>query len=339
MTSSIPWRAGNARLENLSGQLLGAHVAHAGLIVLWAGLMTLFEVQNFDPSEPMFNQGLILLPNLARLGYGIGDSGLVENTSPYFAIGVIHLISSAVLGMGGLFHVFKGPKDLASGSSFFGYQWRDRQKMTTILGIHLTLLGGGALLFCLKAMFIGGLYDSSLHQVRLVTQPNLNVLDLLSYLWGGHGYLWLASVDNLEDIVGGHLFIGLLCTLGGIWHIKSQPLKWTHHLFVWSGEAYLSYSLGALSLMAFVATLFVAFNGIAFPAEFFGDPLTLNFDRFPTFASVDGTLTSRVWLANAHFWLGFFFLQGHLFHAIQASGYSFAAGKVTQLNRGLEQAS
>ena len=31
------WYVGNARLINLSGRLLGAHIAHTGLIVFWAG--------------------------------------------------------------------------------------------------------------------------------------------------------------------------------------------------------------------------------------------------------------------------------------------------------------
>jgi Photosystem II protein len=57
---TIPWRAGNARLVNLSGRLLGAHVSHAGLIVLWVGAITLFEVSGFDPSRPMYKQGLIV---------------------------------------------------------------------------------------------------------------------------------------------------------------------------------------------------------------------------------------------------------------------------------------
>lgn len=71
---AIPWWAGNARLTDLSGRLLGAHVAHAGLIVLWAGALTLFELDHCNPSRPLYDQGLILLPNLARLGWGWGPA-------------------------------------------------------------------------------------------------------------------------------------------------------------------------------------------------------------------------------------------------------------------------
>jgi photosystem II CP43 chlorophyll apoprotein len=59
---------------------------------------------------------------------------------------VLHLISSAILGFGGTYHALLGPKTLEESFPFFDYVWKDRNKMTTILGIHLILLGIGAFL-------------------------------------------------------------------------------------------------------------------------------------------------------------------------------------------------
>jgi photosystem II CP43 chlorophyll apoprotein len=282
----------------------------------------------------MYEQGLIVLPNLARLGFGVGEGGMIVDTYPYFVVGVLHLISSAFLGAGGIFHSLKGPAKLEEKFSFFGYSWDNPGKMTTILGIHLVLLGIGAFLLVAKAMAFGGLYDPGIQNVRVIYNPTLNPITIFGYLFGTEGRFWLAGVNSLEDVVGGHIWIGAICILGGFWHMRTVPFNWAKKILVWSGEAYLSYSIGAVSLMAFVATLFVSVNSLVFPTEFYGPTLTLVFDRFPVFVSSDGALTARVWLANAHFWLGFFFLQGHIFHALRAAGYSFIEGRVINSTRG-----
>ncbi|KAJ0081633.1 hypothetical protein Patl1_10818 [Pistacia atlantica] len=85
----------------------------------------------------MYEQGLILLPHLATLGWGVGLRGEVIDTCPYFVSGVLHLISSIVLGFGSINHVLLGLETLEESFPFFGYVWKDRNKMTTILGIHL----------------------------------------------------------------------------------------------------------------------------------------------------------------------------------------------------------
>ena len=274
-SSGFAWWSGNARLINLSGKLLGAHVAHAGLIVFWAGAMTLFEVSHFIPEKPMYEQGLILLPHLATLGWGVGPGGEVFDTFPYFVVGVLHLISSAVLGFGGIYHAVRGPETLEEYSAFFGYDWKDKNKMTNIIGFHLIILGCGALLLVLKAMFFGGVYDTWAPgggDVRVITNPTLNPAIIFGYLikapFGGEG--WIISVDNMEDVIGGHIWIAFICIAGGIWHIFTKPFAWSRRASIWSGEAYLSYSLGALSLMGFIACVMVWFNNTVYPSEFYG---------------------------------------------------------------------
>jgi len=274
-SSGFAWWAGNARLINLSGKLLGAHVAHAGLIVFWAGAMTLFEVAHFMPEKPLYEQGFILLPHLATLGWGVGPGGEIVDTFPYFVVGVLHLISSAVLGLGGIYHAVRGPETLEEYSSFFGYDWKDKNQMTNIIGYHLILLGLGAFLLVLKATFFGGVYDTWAPgggAVRVITNPTLNPVKIFGYVlaspFGGTG--WIVGVDNMEDIIGGHIWVGLLCISGGIWHILTKPFGWARRAFIWSGEAYLSYSLGALSLMGIIASCMVWFNNTAYPSEFYG---------------------------------------------------------------------
>jgi photosystem II CP43 chlorophyll apoprotein len=242
-STGFAWWAGNARLINLSGKLLGAHVAHAGLMVFWCGAMTLFEVSHFIPEKPLYDQGFILLPHLATLGWGVGPGGEIFDIYPYFVVGVLHLISSAVLGFGGIYHSLFGPDTLETNAPLFGYDWRDKNKMTTILGIHLCLLGIGSLLLVIKAMYIGGVYDTWAPgggDVRLIKNPTLNPLVIFGYVFkspfGGDG--WIVSINNMEDLVGGHIWMAVLCLSGGIWHILTKPFAWARRAFVWSGEAY-----------------------------------------------------------------------------------------------------
>ncbi|KAL5645183.1 hypothetical protein ACJX0J_001227 [Zea mays] len=258
------------RLINLSGKLLGAHVAHAGLIEFWAGAMNLFEVAHFVPEKPILD------------------------TFPYFVSGVLHLISSAVLGFGGIY-----PRIEINDYNF---------------GYSLNFVGLGAFLLVLKALYFGGVYDTWAPGGGI---PGVIFGYLLKSHFGGEG--WIVSVDDLEDIIGGHVWLGSICVLGGIWHILTKPFAWARRAFVWSGEAYLSYSLGALSVFGFNACCFVWFNNTAYPSEFYGPtgPEASQAQAF-TFLVRDQRLGANVGSAQGPTGLGKYLMGNYAFWDLRA---------------------
>ncbi|MGB5973580.1 MAG: chlorophyll a/b binding light-harvesting protein, partial [Nodosilinea sp.] len=317
-----PWWAGNARFIHLSNTCLVAHVAQAALIMLWAGVFTLFELAVYSPSAPMYEQGLILLPHLATQGWGVGSGGAIADTSPLFAIGVIHIVAAGVLAAGAYFHRDRLPQSLANArgnAAKFDFDWNDSQKLGFILGHHLAILGLGALLLVIKAKAFGGLYDANIGEVRVVSNPTLDFGTLLSYRTR------LFGVDNLEDLVGGHIYVAVLLLAGGAWHILVPPFSWVRQRFLFSADGILAYSLFGIAIAGFAASYYCGFNTLAYPVEFYGPPLELKSAFLPYYfdptKAADAGYSSRTWLANAHFYLAFFFLQGGLWHYQRAMGF------------------
>jgi hypothetical protein len=80
--------------------------------------------------------------------------------------------------------------------------------------------------------------------VRKITNFTLSPSFIFGYLLKSpFGEGWIVSVEDLEDIIRGHVWLSSICVLGGIWHILTKPFAWVHHALVWSGEAYLSLCL------------------------------------------------------------------------------------------------
>jgi len=321
------WWAGNSGVTNRSGKFIAAHAAHTGLIAFWAGAFTLFELARYDPSVPMGHQPLIALPHLATLGIGFDANGVIMgDTGAVVGVAVVHLIASMVYGAGGLLHSLLFTGDMQDSevaqARKFKLEWDNPDNQTFILGHHLIFLGVANIQFVEWAR-IHGIYDASQGVVRQV-EYNLNLANIWNYQFD------FLSISNLEDVMGGHAFLAFFMITGGAFHIATRQIgEYTKFkgAGLLSAEAILSWSLAGIGWMAIVAAFWSATNTTVYPEVFFGEPLALKFGISPYWIDTvnlpEGLHTSRAWLANVHYYLGFFFIQGHLWHALRAMGFDF----------------
>ncbi len=323
------WWAGNAGVTNKSGKFIAAHIAHTGLIAFAAGGSTLWELARYNPEIPMGHQSSIFLGHLASIGIGFDEAGAWTGAG-VASIAIVHLVLSMVYGAGGLLHSVLFVGDMQDSevpqARKFKLEWDNPDNQTFILGHHLLFFGVACIWFVEWAR-IHGIYDPAIGAVRQV-EYNLN----LTHIWN-HQFDFLA-IDSLEDVLGGHAFLAFLEITGGAFHIATKQVgEYTKFkgAGLLSAEAILSFSCAGLGWMAVVAAFWCAQNTTVYPEAWYGEALILKFGIAPYWIdSVDLSggpaffgHTTRAALANVHYYFGFFFLQGHLWHALRAMGFDF----------------
>ena len=81
---------------------------------------------------------------------------------------------------------------------------------------------------------------------------------------------WIISINNMEDLIGGHYWVSFYLIIAGVWHIQTRAFGIIARGFTWSGEAYLSYTLSAIALCGSIAAVYSWYNNTAYPSEFYG---------------------------------------------------------------------
>ena len=330
------WWAANSVVTNRSGRFIASHIGHTGLICFAAGGSTLWELARYNPEIPMGHQSSLFLAHLASIGIGFDEAG-VWTGAGVATIAIFHLIFSMVYGGGGLLHGVLFDEKVEDSEVLqakkFKLEWINPDNQTFIRGHHLIFMGVACAWFVEWAR-IHGIYDPALGAVR---QVNYN-LDL-SMIW--QRQFDFITIDSLEDVMGGHAFLAFAEITGGAFHIIAGSTPWEDkRLGEWSkfkgaellsAEAVLSWSLAGIGWMAIVAAFWCASNTTVYPEAWYGEPLQFKFVVSPFWVDTgdlsDATAfwghSTRAALTNVHYYLGFFFLQGHFWHALRALGFNF----------------
>ena len=113
---ALPWYRVHIVVLNDPGRLLAVHLMHTSLVAGWAGSMALYELAVFDPSDPVLNpmwrQGMFVMPFMARLGvtdsWGgwsvTGESVSNPGIWSFEGVALTHIVLSGLCFLAAIWH-------------------------------------------------------------------------------------------------------------------------------------------------------------------------------------------------------------------------------------------
>lgn len=267
----LPWYRVHTVVLNDPGRLISVHLMHTALVAGWAGSMALFELATFDPSDailnPMWRQGMYVLPFMARLGVDTswggwsvtGETGASAGFWSFEGVAIAHIVLSGLLFLAAVWHwvywdleLFVDPRT--------GQPALDLPKM---FGIHLFL--SGLLCFGFGAFHLTGLWG-----------PGMWVSDAYGVTghvqgvapeWGPGGF----NPFNPGGVVAHHIAAGVVGIIAGLFHLSVRPPERLYKaLRMGNIETVLSSSIAAVFFAAFVVTGTMWYGNATTPIELFG---------------------------------------------------------------------
>jgi photosystem II CP47 chlorophyll apoprotein len=233
--------------------------------------MALYELANFDPSDPVLNpmwrQGMFVMPFMARLGvtdsWGgwsiTGEAATNVGFWSFEGVATAHIVLSGLLFLAACWHwvywdleLFRDPRT--------GEPALDLPKM---FGIHLFLsgllcFGFGA--FHLTGLFGPGMWVSDPYGLTGSIQP-------IAPEWGPSGF----NPFNPGGIVAHHIAAGIVGIIAGLFHLSVRPPERLYKaLRMGNIETVLSSSIAAVFFAAFVVAGTMWYGSAATPIELFG---------------------------------------------------------------------
>jgi photosystem II CP47 chlorophyll apoprotein len=233
--------------------------------------MALYELAIFDPSDPVLNpmwrQGMFVLPFMARLGvtqsWGgwsvTGETAVDPGFWSFEGVAAAHIVLSGLLFLAACWHwvywdleLFRDPRT--------GEPALDLPKM---FGIHLFLsgllcFGFGA--FHLTGLFGPGMWVSDPYGLTGSVQP-------VAPEWGPAGF----NPYNPGGIVAHHIAAGVVGIIAGLFHLSVRPPERLYRaLRMGNIETVLSSSIAAVFFAAFVVAGTMWYGSASTPIELFG---------------------------------------------------------------------